>query len=189
LEKSQLSPFVRENLDILFIGLNPAKGSSDNRHYFSVKQSFWDQLYKSGLINSPVDKSNADEIIFGSANNNFHGWSYGITDLVTEIAESDSRKIKPSSANCENLSFLIGKYSPKIAILMHSTVLKNFLRYMGHHTLPHSNSGLLGKIIPNCPTVFFNIAFPHGSSFPSDDIIEQYKHVKYYLETLEPLQK
>ncbi len=32
MEKSKLVPFLRPNLDILFVGLNPAKGSSDNGH-------------------------------------------------------------------------------------------------------------------------------------------------------------
>jgi len=47
--KSNLVPFIRDNLDILFIGLNPAKGSSENRHYFSVKPAFWNQLYDAGF--------------------------------------------------------------------------------------------------------------------------------------------
>jgi hypothetical protein len=181
LEQSTLIPFVRENLDVLFIGLNPAKGSSQNRHYFSVNQSFWNQLFESGLIISPVEKSIADEIVFGDTKINFLGWSFGITDLVTEIAESDSRKIKPSNKDCENLSKLIKINSPKSAILLHNKVLRTFLRY-AKAPLPASNSGYLGTIIPNCPTVFFNIAFPHGSSLPSKAIVEQYKQVKNYLE-------
>ncbi|MBN2589473.1 MAG: hypothetical protein JXA96_06400 [Sedimentisphaerales bacterium] len=44
-----------------------------------------------------MDKSNADQIIFGSTKNNYRGWSYRITDLVTAIAESDSRQIKPGA--------------------------------------------------------------------------------------------
>lgn len=60
MEKSKLVPFVRENLDILFVGLNPAKGSSYNCHYFSVNQAFWNQLYDAGLITARIDKASAD---------------------------------------------------------------------------------------------------------------------------------
>ena len=184
MEKSNLVPFVRENLDILFVGLNAAKGSSQNRHYFSVNQALWDQLYEAGLIISPVDKSLADKIIFGGTNYNFHGWSFGITDLVTEIAESDSRQIKPSVKDCETLSVLIQKQTPKVAILLHRKVLKFFLPFVGC-PLPSSNSGQIGKIIKNCPTMFFNIAFPHGNTISSQNKVAQYKNVKMYLEELE----
>jgi hypothetical protein len=175
LEKSNLVPFVRENLDILFVGLNAATGSSQKGHYFSVNQALWNQLYESGLIISPVNKSDADEKIFGTTLNNSHGWSFGITDLVTEIAESDSRKIKPSINDCETLFALIQKLLPKVVILLHRKVLKCFLPFVGH-PLPVTNSGQIGKIIANCPTMFFNIAFPHGNT---------YKKVKQYLEDLE----
>lgn len=43
--------------DILFVGLNPAKGSSDNLHYFSINQAFWNRLYDAGLIIARVDNS------------------------------------------------------------------------------------------------------------------------------------
>jgi len=184
MEPSNLIPFVRENLEILFVGLNPARGSSRNRHYFSVNQAFWNQLYDSGLILSPVDKSKADQSIFGSTKNNFHSWSYGITDLVTAIAESDSRQIKPGREDCRNLACLIQRLSPKAAILLHGKVLKNFLAFVGQ-PVPRSNSGRLGRLIAGCPTEFFNIAFPHGNAMPSSDKVAQYREVKRYLEALE----
>lgn len=184
MEKSNLIPFVRENLDILFVGLNPAKGSSQKRHYFSVNQAFWNQLYSSGLIISPVDKSNADKIVFGGTNNNLHSWSFGITDLVTEIAESDSSQIKPSLKDCETLSALVQKNSPKVAILLHRKVIECFLPFVGYPLSP-TNSGQVGAIIANCPTMFFDIAFPHGNAISSQEKISQYKKVKLYLERFE----
>jgi G:T/U-mismatch repair DNA glycosylase len=131
MEKSNLVPFIRNNLHILFIGLNPAKGSSDNRHYFSVNQAFWNQLYDSGLISTKVNKLIADEIVFGSNAINFNSWNYGITDLVTEYAESDSGKIKPEVTDCERLKATILKFAPKVAILIHKKVTRNFLAYLG----------------------------------------------------------
>src|SRR5690242_16545855 len=118
-------------------------------------------MCQSGLIISPVDKSHADEIIFGGTSHNFHGWSFGITDLVTEIAESDSHQIKPSVKDCQVLSDLIKKLSPKVAMLLHRKVVEYLLLFVGY-SLPHPNSSQVGAIIANCPTMFFNIAFPHG---------------------------
>ncbi len=180
MEKSNLIPFVRENLDILFVGLKPAIGSSRNRRYFSVNQALWNQLYDSGLITSRVDKSVADEIVFGRTNINFHGWSYGITDLITAIAESNSNKIKPTRRDCENLGTLIKKYSPKVAILLHGKVLEHFMTFLGL-PVPSTNSGKLGVLVKDCPTMFFNIAFPHGNGIVSENKIIQYRTVKTYL--------
>jgi len=186
LEQSTLIPFVRKNLDILFVGLNPAKGSSRNRHYFSVNQSFWNQLYESGLIINPVNKSKADDQIFGRTALNFHGWSFGITDLVPRFAESDSKKIKPDRTDCENLAVLIQDISPKVVILLHSKVIKYFFNYV-NFPLPPTNAGQIGCIIPGCSTLFFNIAFPHANTIPSKAKVENYKHVKQYLISLKHL--
>jgi hypothetical protein len=188
LEKSTLIPFVRKNLDILFVGLNPAKGSSHNRHYFSVNQSFWNQLFEAGLIIVPVDKTNADEKIFGSTDFNYQGWSYGITDLVPKYAESDSKKIKPKHSDCENLAVLIRDISPRVVILLHSKVMKYFIDYV-NYPLPSTNYGQIGNIIPGCTTKFFNIAFPHGNAIPSKTKVENYRHVKQYLISLNHLDK
>jgi len=180
MENSGLIPFVRDNLEILFIGLNPAVGSSRNEHYFSVKQSFWDQLYDSGLITSRVDKSFADEIVFGGTRNNYQKWSYGITDLVTDIAESDSRKIRPTQQDCEILCALIRAATPKVAVLLHGKVREKLLSFLGH-PIPQANSGKLGVLIEDSLTMFYNVAFPHGNNILSEDKIVHYKAINKYL--------
>ena len=180
MEKSSLIPFLLEGLDILFIGLNPAKGSSRNRHYFSVNQAFWNQLYRAGLITNYVDKMYADVIVFGSNDINYTYWSFGITDLITEIAESDSRKIKPTVQDCIRLEKMIGQYEPKTAVLLHGTVVKSFFRYL-NRPIPPTNAGYLGRILPDCTTDFFTIAFPHGNTIRSDEKISKYVELKNHL--------
>ena len=180
MEKSTLVPFIRPALDILFVGLNPAFGSSQNKHYFSVFQSFWSQLFESGLITTNVDKSNADEIIFGTTEKNFNNWSYGITDLVTEIAESDSTKIKPTTTHVQRLLNTIKENEPIVVVLLHGKVLDKVLSFLGYDT-PAANSGELGKILKNCESNFFNIAFPHGNTITSVDKVKRYFEVKDYL--------
>lgn len=180
--QSNLVPFLRHNLDILFVGLNPAKGSSDKGHYFSVNQAFWNQLFDSGLINQYVDKSFADTIVFGSTNINRNSWSFGITDLVIRIAESNSTKIKPLLSDCEYLNSTIIKYKPRVVVLLHGKVLDNYLPFLGKQ-IPKSNSGKMGKIIKNCETMVFNIAFPHGNAIESKEKAKHYKEVIKYLES------
>lgn len=181
MEKSTLIPFLRPNLHILFVGLNPAKGSSDKGHYFSVNQAFWNQLYDSKLITKNVDKDNADVLIFGSNVANFKNWNYGITDLVSQIAESNSKKIRPTNSDCEKLKADILEYRPKISVLLHQKVLEYFLNYLDR-PIPASNSGSLGQLIQNCETMFFNVAFPHGNSITSEAKIKQYRKIVDFLD-------
>ncbi|MFZ2286789.1 MAG: uracil-DNA glycosylase family protein [Bacteroidales bacterium] len=181
MEKSELTPFIRNNLDILFVGLNPAEGSNRNKHYFSVNQAFWNQLYYSGLINSRVDKMTADIYVFGSSQINFKGWQYGITDLVTEIAESDSSKIKPTYSDCMRLRDTIRELNPKTVVLLHGVVLKKFLNFLGYD-IPKANSGRLGKLIENSNSYFFNIAFPHGNAITSEEKVKRYMELKTEIE-------
>ena len=180
MEKSNLIPFLRDNLDILFVGLNPAKGSNSNNHYFSVNQSFWNQLYISGLTTVEVDKSNADIKIFGSNKLNYNDWNFGITDLVVHVAESDSSKIKPTIIDCERLKKEILTFKPFAVVILHRKVLKKFVRFLGFE-VPVSNTGYLGKLIPELDTKFYNIAFPHGNSIPTKKKIENYKSLKHYI--------
>lgn len=178
-----MRPFVRSNLEILFIGLNPAKGSNDKGHYFSVKQSFWDQLYRSGLIIKAVDKLTADEKVFGSTMINFNNWNYGITDLITEYAESNSKKINPTKDDCYRLDYQLREFQPTSAVILHGKVLNKFLKYYSINP-PEMNSGKLGAIVPGIKTVFFNIAFPHGNAIPDSSKIERYIELKQHILAL-----
>jgi G:T/U-mismatch repair DNA glycosylase len=180
MKKSRLTPFLRSNLEILFIGLNPAKGSNENGHYFSVKQAFWEQLFKSGLINQNIDKLVADEMIFGSANSNYNNWNFGITDLITEIAESDSKKINPTKDDLIILEKQIRQLKPITAVILHKKVLKKFTSHLELGPLK-SNTGKIGKIIPGCNTTFFNIAFPHGNAITNESKIKKYIELKEFL--------
>lgn len=184
MNKSKLIPFIRHNLHILFVGLNPAKESSDNGHYFSVRSNFWDQLYEAGLISEKVGKDEADDIVFGSDDINFRGWTYGITDLMTDIAESDSGEVEPNVSHCERLMKEIKKFEPNVVILFHNKLQRIFLPYLGE-TYISANIGQIGKIMDNCPTMFFSIAFPHGNNISTKAKVEKYRAVKAYLLELE----
>ena len=172
-------PFIRANLDILFVGLNPAETSSEKRHYFSTRPDFWNQLYEAGLIKKPVDMNNADEKVFKSSEINYNGWQYGVTDLVNFLAESNSSQVKPTEEDCKKLLQNIRKYKPKVVILLHSKVIKYFVKK--HLKNKDAQRGYLGKLVDGCNTVFYNVPFPHGNSIPSNEKIELYKEIKKFL--------
>lgn len=102
------------------------------------------------------------------------------TDLIPEVAVSDSRKISPTSIHCQKLKDSIIKYNPKTVVLLHTKVLKSFLNYLGHIT-SKSNSGKVGKLIDGTEACFFNIAFPHGNSISSYEKVQRYRELKEYL--------
>ena len=180
MEKSNLVPFLRKNLDILFVGLNPAEGSSRNRHYFSVNQAFWNQLYHSGLITEYIDKASADETVFGSNKINVNHCNYGITDLVIEIAESNSGAVKPTDKDSLRLKNTIISFQPKTVVLLHGKVLREFVNYLGY-MVPASNTGRMGKLIKSIDSMFFNIAFPHGNAITSDEKVKKYLALKDFI--------
>lgn len=183
-EPTNLKPFIRKGLDILFIGLNPATISNKKGHYFSVKQSLWKQLYLSGLTTKEINKDLADTLIFGTTQYNYKHWNYGITDLVIHQAESNSSKVKPTINDYIRLKTDILKYEPKIIIILHSKVLKGFIfKFLNIPPQP-SNSGRMGNLILNCKSIFYNIAFPHGNSIPDSDKIQLYKQVKEELSQI-----
>ena len=176
-----LYPFVKYGLDILFVGLNPGGTSSDKGHYFSTNPALWNQLYASGLITRPVSMDDADEQVFDSSEINANGWKYGITDLVNYHAESDSRKVRPSRQNCIDLKQTIIKHKPKVAVLLHSKVVKHFVKgLLGKQNVEYGN---LGKLIDGCNTVFFNVPFPHGNAITTETKVELYKQIKETLES------
>lgn len=171
-------PFIREKLDILFVGLNPADTSSMKGHYFSTNSAFWNQLYDAGLITVPVDKNTADEKIFGSSDINYKKCQYGVTDLVNYLAESNSSKVKPTYQNCVELEQYILKYEPKIVVLMHSKVFKSFVEKYKKIKIYDNKYRCLGKLIDGCDTVFYNVPFPHGNSKTSEEKVALYKEIK-----------
>lgn len=181
--QATLVPFVRQNLDVLFVGLNPAKGSSENRHYFSVNQAFWNQLFDAGLITRRVDKMVADGVVFGGTEVNCNQWQYGITDLLPSVAESDSSRVRPTEGDCRLLLATIRKLEPRTVVLLHSKVVKYLCRYLGLSQFP-TNCGLVGSILEGVKCSFFSIAFPHGNSIPSSEKIEQYAELRQFLEAI-----
>lgn len=176
-ERSRLTPFLREGLDILFVGLNPATGSSRNGHYFSVNSAFWNQLFDSGLILRPVSRARADEIVFGSNAINCRGWQYGITDLVTAWSESDSSAVAPLRAECERLVREIAELSPRAVVVLHGKVRRSLARFLSK---PDPKDGHAGRWL-STSSVFYFVPFPHGNAVCSEVKVGLYRQVREHL--------
>lgn len=106
--------FLRYNLDILFIALNPPMQSNNIAHYFSGKQSsFFNQLYLSGLITEDLDKTIADDLVFGGTKYNYKNKHFGVIDLIPRLEETNSSKVKAKKEDVELMIERIKKYKPR----------------------------------------------------------------------------
>lgn len=160
-----LRPFLRHDLDLLFVGLNPPKQSNTNGHYFSGKQSrFFDLIYRSGLIIAPVSKNNADEIVFGGTTVNYQNKRYGVVDLIPEVVMTHSANVTPQRKHVDALLETIRNTQPRVVCIIHGTVAKAVVRY-GALSGP-LDYGLCGKIIGGSDALVALNYFPNGNSIP-----------------------
>jgi G:T/U-mismatch repair DNA glycosylase len=169
------SAYLRNNIDLLFIALNPPKQSNSNGHYFSGKQSlFFKQLFESGLITANLSKSKADEAVFGASNFNYKNSQYGVVDLVPYRVETDSNSVRVTK---ENVSLLLGKirvYNPKNVCIIHSKVRAEIEKEIGIRI----SYGANGKLLDNCETVFYCNYFPNGNNIPTAEKLRIYRLIK-----------
>jgi G:T/U-mismatch repair DNA glycosylase len=122
-----LNEILHPKMDILFVALNPPKNSNSNGKYFSNNLSFWNVLYNSGLIIHPIyDKLKGEELVFHNNKINFQKAIYGITDLVHNVVETNSNKVKVRQHQVERILKITEKHEIRKLCLMHSKVTKAF---------------------------------------------------------------
>lgn len=167
--------FLRPNLDLLFVALNPPNQSNSNGHFFSGKQSlFYKQLYQSGLIITVVDKSVADDLVFGSNRINYKGMQFGVVDLIPQLVETNSRKVKFTKDDVHQLIDKIRENEPRIVCIIHSKV-KNEIEKLLNKKLDY---GYCGRVIDDCDTEFYCNYFPNGNSISSQKKLSIYELIK-----------
>jgi hypothetical protein len=161
--ESRLKSYSRDDLDVLFIALNPPEQSNSNKHYFSGKQSrFFKLLAVSGLITQEIPKACADERVFGTKEINYRGASFGVADLVSDIVETRSGKVRVVAADVLTLVSRIRSLAPRFACVIHSKVLNSLNRHGG--LVRELKYGWCGLVLRDCATEFVVNYFPNGNS-------------------------
>lgn len=167
--------FLRENLDILFIALNPPVQSNNNGHYFSGRQSlFFKQLYLSGLITENLDKTTADDLVFGGNRYNYRSKNFGVIDLKPKVEETNSNKVKVKSEDTELMINRIKTYRLKNVCIIHGEVMKYFKRATGIEL----KIGYNGRVFKDLNTEFYCNYFPNGNSISTETKIRVYQALK-----------
>lgn len=156
--KVNLQEILHPKMDVLFLALNPPVNSNNNGHYFSNNLSFWNVLYKSGLITQPViNKLSGDEEVFRKQNINYKKKVFGITDLVHDLVETNSNRVNVDTNRINRILEIINKRPTNILCLMHSKVSKAF-QAVG--LLQKPGYGLVGKYKT---TSIYNVPFHNAS--------------------------
>ena len=165
--KVRLIPFLRDDLDVLFVGLNPSVESNDNGHYFSGKWSrFFHLLYLSGLITCEVDKSAADEIVFGTNEVNYNNAQFGVVDLVPEVVESNSAMVKPKDHDVQKLLSTIRRFEPRFVCVIHAKAQGTINRLKASEIIGKIELGSFNNILRDCKSTFIFNYFPNGNNKP-----------------------
>lgn len=173
-----LRPFVRPHLDVLFVGLNPPDQSNSNGHYFSGDQSrFFKLLHKSGLVTKAVHTINADEIVFGSTNLNYHNRAFGVVDLVRGIVQTDSGKVRVTRLHVGALLEDIRKYEPRFVCVIHSKVRDELNKKYVGLTKPLIY-GICGKLLAGSSSCFVMNWFPNGNTIPDEKKIQIFRQLR-----------
>lgn len=121
--KVNLSEYIHPKMDILFVALNAPKNSNRNAHWFTNNLSFWNLLFRSGIITKPIlNKLEGDKTVFGHTKINFKNWSIGVTDLNQNIVETNSKNVKIDSSDVKRIIEILKTNRVKKLCLMHSKV-------------------------------------------------------------------
>jgi len=164
-------PFVRPGLDVVFLALNPPAQSNTNGHYFSGDQSrFYDLLFKSGLITQAVPKSRADEVVFGSASVNYNRSTFGVIDLVGDLVQTQSGKVRVSPEHVLRAIANVRRLAPRFVCVIHAKVRDSLNRYAGFTR--ELDYGICGCILPNCDSQFVLNYFPNGNAISDTKKLE-----------------
>ena len=162
-----LSEILHPKMDILFVALNPPETSNSNGHYFSRNMSFWNLLYSSGLITQAVKSPlMGDNEVFRCNNINYKNSTWGITDLVYDVVQTKSSRVKTNPNQVYRILELLKSHEVKNMCFMHSKVGEAFECISNLNR--DQRYGLIGHIED---TAVYEIPF-HNASIPD-------KHIEY----------
>ena len=127
MDKVNLVEILHPKMEILFVALNPPVISNGNGHYFSNNLSFWNLMFNSELIIQPViNKLSGDDEVFRNNSINYKNAVFGITDLVHDIVETQSNKIKVERLRVDRTLKILDFNKVNVMCLVHSKVANAF---------------------------------------------------------------
>ena len=169
--KVNLIEYVHPKMDLLFVALNAPEVSNANAHWFSYNLSFWNLLFRAGVITQTIsDPKEGDVMVFGGSVINHRNWTIGVTDLNREVVATKSTQVTTDCTQVKRILSIIETNAVKRICLMHSMVAEEFERngIIGRNNKNGVNAfGTVGKYKS---TVIYEAPFHSGNSIPNKEI-------------------
>ena len=163
--KVNLKEYIHPEMDILFVALNAPMNSNNNGHWFTNNLSFWNLIYRAGIITAPVTNMlDGDEKVFGDTSINVRNLRIGVTDLIRSIVETDSTRVEPQAEDVHRILNILDRSKVDKLCLMHSKVGEAFKKYSAI-SFNHNRYGKIGKY---GKTDIYEVPF-HNAPVPNKD--------------------
>jgi hypothetical protein len=160
-----LSEYIHQKMDLLFVALNAPDNSNKNGHWFTNNLSFWNILYRTGIITKPITNMlEGDVKVFGDNTINYNNWNIGVTDLNRKDVETDSTKVEVNQDDVYRIIEIIKNNQVARVCLMHSNVGQAFREYTNIN-FNSNRYGLIGKLNE---TEIFEVPF-HNATVANKD--------------------
>lgn len=164
--KVNLSEYIHPKMDILFVALNAPENSNRNAHWFTNNLSFWNLLFRSGIITQQItNKLEGDVKVFGDNKINYKNWSIGVTDLNRRVVETNSKNVEIRPSDVSRIMQIVKANEVSRLCLMHSDVGAAFRDYSSEIRF---NKNRYGKIGYWNNTEIFEVPF-HNASIPNKE--------------------
>jgi double-stranded uracil-DNA glycosylase len=165
-----LPDYLREGLDLVFVGLNPGLYSAQVGHYFAFKPNrFWSALSASGLIPQPVGPEDDIRLL---------DWGIGLTDIVKRptrgIHELARREFVQGAKTLEQK---IARYQPQVVCFVGLTgyqICCGEKRGLG--VQPGKFGGASAVVIPSTS--------PRNASYSLEQIVAAMRDLKKHIQTV-----
>ena len=177
-----LPDYLREGLDIVFVGINPSSYSARVGHYFAnPRNRFWTALNRSGLVNVgetgrlPLRPEDDHQLL---------DYGIGFTDLVKRptpqasgLSAQDFREWAPV------LQAKLLLYQPRIASFHGMLGYKAYLNY-AEGVKERPKLGLQERVIGGARIFVVPNPSPANAHFSVDDLVYWYRELRASREAL-----
>jgi TDG/mug DNA glycosylase family protein len=102
-----LTDYLRPNLDLVIVGINPGRRSwAAGHHYAGPGNHFWPLLYESGLVSEPLTYRDEARVF---------EWNIGLTNMVARTTPSLSDlSLGELRAGAKSLARKLERYRPRV---------------------------------------------------------------------------
>ncbi len=165
-----LPDYLREGLEIIFVGLNPGSYSNKKGHYFARSTNlFWTALCESNLVSEKLTPQ--DDV-------RMNDFGLGLTDLVARATPNiDSLTRDEFVAGGEMLRAKIEMYAPRIACFVGITGFR-------HAFNPRADFGAQSSPVWGMTKLFIVPSTSPRNAYYRPQVIDWFKKLKQFHDSL-----